>query len=258
MLGAVVLPVAQGIENDTAASVYLQISAALPQAAVLALGANQAGPTAVMAYLGLLFGVIEALELLNGFGAPDTGGVFRAGHTTFSAEITDLLKQATPDSADWAGASADAYLLGDTAQQARVQRVAEADWLLAQGLKTQAAKIEQAREVLAVSRLAITAAIGVVSAFRISWLLYVSQGPVGQAVAAVIANVAAEYGNRFAVCALLSDLVTIVDLIVEGASTEDAVNAIAASYRGVVDEVDAGIPVGAMTVPPQYRVSAMI
>ena len=150
------IAVTQGVQSSTVCSLALQVSADTTEgvgfvAAVLAhkvLGpADSMRVFYALGYLYVLLDVIKCLELLNGFGRPDTGSDFRKGFTKFSQSIAGIFAEAHPT--EWSGAAAEQYDDANKAQERYVNKLAEADREIADILATQARLVEQLRQGLA-------------------------------------------------------------------------------------------------------------
>ena len=169
VVGAVAVPTAQGVlgspdsvaEVDT--SLYLQITAAVTDAAALKFFGFGSNPDDNVRYLGCVLLIIQCMESLNGFGPPDTGAQF--ADTAIASDICCALNNAIP--ARWTGQAADRYAGNNSGQQDYLALLWQADEQIAHILKIQASQVEQVREGLAGVQNAIIGAIGVALALAV-------------------------------------------------------------------------------------------
>lgn len=159
--GSAIAPIAQGCLGDKNVTQALLISAAVTEAGFL-YSAGKFNALALAGYLYQVLIVVEALELMNGFGAPNTGNEFSDGRTTFSHDIFDILHSAA--AIDWSGESALEYNSQNAKQQVNVRKMAATDGKIARILATQADQVERARQGLAGSRLAVFGGIAITTA----------------------------------------------------------------------------------------------
>ncbi|MBY0442487.1 MAG: hypothetical protein K2Q25_10195 [Mycobacteriaceae bacterium] len=108
-----------------------------------------------------MIAIFEGLELLSGFGAPDTGDKFKDGYINFSGEIFDILYNASPTPSEWSGDAATYYADKNQQQQTQVQEFADADHQIASILTKQAAQIDQTRQGMAGAKLGFLGAMTV-------------------------------------------------------------------------------------------------
>ena len=100
---------------------------------------------------GFVYGLValaQAVEALNGYGAPDTGQAFSSGAAKFG-ELRDTAHEARPRPAKWFGPAAEAYAAVTSDQVALADRLAKADQDIAALLHAQADDINKVRTGLA-------------------------------------------------------------------------------------------------------------
>lgn len=268
--GAVATSGVQGGLGDTGTNLYLQISAAVSEAALLA-GAAASAPYAVeimepddqekisaaVLYLWTVLAVIEALEAMNGFGSPDTGAEFRQGYTAGSADIFDLLCSAAPTDWCWSGASAQRYESKNEDQQDRVKRVAAADREIAHILAVQADQVERMRSGLAGIRLTLVGGIGVATALLATCLVLLENyqdepDPISLATLEAFLTVMLDYVQAASLIAAAGALVLVSILIAEGECNHKKIRSARRKYISVVNDIAANIvsgPAAAVGVP---------
>nr|WP_240163294.1 EspA/EspE family type VII secretion system effector [Mycolicibacterium sphagni] len=103
---------------------------------------------------------VVLVDLLNGFGAPNAGGGFTSGIDKLK-NVDSKLELAIPDSRDWSGAAADAYMAQNAALQALVREMQALDKEIQQIVKGQGDEIFQAHRTLSILGFALVAAQGI-------------------------------------------------------------------------------------------------
>lgn len=145
--------------GDYGPDVWAQAAAAIAELSV-AVWVSSAGPTWVVQYLALAVVIIQALEYLNGFGTPDSGGEFAGDSAKFTGRINDILVDAAPGDGWKSPKAAKEY--GKYSELLRTQGIwgmAQADAGVAKALASQAEWVEYSREYLAGYRVLLLAAI---------------------------------------------------------------------------------------------------
>lgn len=132
------------------------------------------GPPGIVRILGLTLGLIEFVQLLNGFGPPDTGGDFRDGDTTFSHSVYDLLVRAAP--ADWISDGANEYQSRNDNLLIQVTSIAQADRAVANIVASQAGVVEDARIELAGIVAGLSGALTYAIYLLLQWYAYIRAG----------------------------------------------------------------------------------
>ncbi|WP_205877231.1 EspA/EspE family type VII secretion system effector [Mycobacterium camsae] len=103
---------------------------------------------------------ISTVDLLNGFGPPDTGAALTNGMQKF--EITSLqLSAANPDERDWSGASSKSYADANEALRNLVDKMQELDGLMHVLVGKQGSEVENAHTTIAVTLLGLVVAQGI-------------------------------------------------------------------------------------------------
>lgn len=232
--GAAVIPTVQGGIKDFA-DLSLTLPAAVCEATIFASQARSEGPKAVIAYLALALSVMHIVELLSGFGSPDKGGAFLDGSTIYSTTVDNILTNAIPDPAEWAGAAADEYIRANSTQQDLVNRMAQADQRIANQLKYQAEQVQGARNGMVYCRLALAGTLVVMGIFLALFIAAMTNGQIQ--LAGAIAAIADGFGNYFAILTLAGDLAMIGCLIAAGEKTKDAVAGVTTVYAEISESV---------------------
>jgi uncharacterized protein YukE len=114
-------------------------------------------PTAILdaAMLAIFF-----VDFLNGFGPPDTGSAF----STASDKIDNVLEKldnALPDSRDWSGDAATAYINQNAILKGLVQSLKDTDKKMKNLVASQGNEVKKAHTCISVTSLVFTACLGV-------------------------------------------------------------------------------------------------
>lgn len=124
-------------------------------------GAKKVGlptPTAIVDCAAL---IISLVDLLNGFGSPNSGSAVAVATKDLDAFIKDLDPLCIPDSRDWSGTAATAYIAQVNTLKGYAQTMKEYDNALKGQLGAQAASVKQAHLCCTVNVAVLTAAAGV-------------------------------------------------------------------------------------------------
>jgi hypothetical protein len=114
-------------------------------------------PTAI---IDVTMVAVVVVDLLNGFGAPDSGVGFASGVDKLK-NVDSKLELSIPDSRDWSGNSADAYTEANAALRALVTQMQELDRAMQKIVAGQSAEIKQAHQTMAILGFALVASQGV-------------------------------------------------------------------------------------------------
>jgi hypothetical protein len=124
-------------------------------------GAKKTGlptPTAIVDCAAL---IISLVDLLNGFGSPNSGSAVSTASDKFDLFMKDLNPGCIPDARDWSGTAATAYI-GQVNQLTEFTKtMKEYDKQLKGYLGTQAASVKQAHLCCTVNVAVLTAAAGI-------------------------------------------------------------------------------------------------
>lgn len=124
-------------------------------------GAKKAGlptPTAIVDFAAL---AVTLVDLLNGFGSPNSGAAVSVAAKDLDAFIKDLDPLCIPDPRDWSGTAATAYIAQVNTLKGYAQTMKEYDSTLKGHLGNQAAQVKQAHLTCTVNVAVLTAAAGV-------------------------------------------------------------------------------------------------
>lgn len=134
-------------------------------------------PTAI---IDVTMVAVVVIDLMNGFGAPDSGSGFASGIDKLKI-VDGKLELAEPDSRDWSGSAADAYAAQNAALRALVVKMQELDKKMQTLVADHGAQVKQAHQTLAVLGFALVASQGIalclymipIVGFEISFLFQV-------------------------------------------------------------------------------------
>jgi hypothetical protein len=115
-------------------------------------------PTAIVDTAAL---AVTVVDFLNGFGTPNSGSVVSTAAKDLDAFIKGLDPACIPDSRDWSGTAATAYIAQVNMLKGYAQSMKEYDTTLQGHLGDQAAKVKQAHLCCTVNVAVLTAAAGV-------------------------------------------------------------------------------------------------
>jgi hypothetical protein len=115
-------------------------------------------PTAIVDAAAL---AVTVVDLLNGFGTPNSGSAVSTAAKDLDAFIKGLDPSCIPDSRDWSGTAATAYIAQVNMLKGYAQTMKEYDTTLQGHLGDQAAKVKQAHLCCTVNVAVLTAAAGV-------------------------------------------------------------------------------------------------
>lgn len=217
---------------------YLQLTAALVEASV-AVKLSGTDPKWVVKYLGVAVVVIQTLEYLNGFGPPDHGDEFRTGSAQIDG-MYNLLKNADPDPSQWSGLVADIYKKLNKGLRQLVHAMSLADDGVVQILMIQSAAVEGARDLLALYRIALVAAIAIAQACCRTYDQMVAAGQYETAAAAAASCRRYGYGVASAVVGAAWAVLGVLAGV--GAEIAHRIKDVKEQiYQNVVDAVDAVI-----------------
>jgi hypothetical protein len=115
-------------------------------------------PTAIVdaAAIALLI-----VDFLNGFGTPNSGSAVSTASDKLDLFMKDLEPGCVPDSRDWSGTAATAYIGQNAVLKGYAQQMKDLDKQLKTYLKSQADKVNQAHMNITVNVAVLTAAAGV-------------------------------------------------------------------------------------------------
>lgn len=134
------------------------------QNAVLAKALKDSGtkvlptPTAIVDAAAL---AVSVVDLLNGFGSPNSGSAVSTAKDKFALFTKDLDPGAIPDPRDWSGTAATAYIGQVNALKGFVDQMNQLDQTLKEKLGKQAAEVKQAHLTCTVNVAVLTAAAGI-------------------------------------------------------------------------------------------------
>jgi uncharacterized protein YukE len=134
------------------------------QNAVLAKALKDSGtkllptPTAIVDAAAL---AVSIVDLLNGFGSPNSGSAVATAKDKFALFTKDLDPGAIPDPRDWSGTAATAYIGQVNALKGFVDQMNQLDQTLKDKLGKQAAEVKQAHLTCTVNVAVLTAAAGI-------------------------------------------------------------------------------------------------
>ena len=229
--GALVIPAVQAGVQDFH-DLRFTLPAAVSEATIFASYARSTGPKAVMAYLGAALSVMHAVELMSGFGSPNTGGAFHDGSTEYSTTVENILSNAIPDAATWNGDAAIEYAQANSAQQDLVDLIAQADLHMAHRVKYQAEQVEDSRNGMQFCRLALSGTLVVMGVLLTAFIAAAAKGEF--VLAQAIAAVADGFGNYFALITLIGDLAMIGYMLSVGEKTKETADAVTGIYQDIV------------------------
>jgi hypothetical protein len=134
-------------------------------------------PTAI---IDVTMVAVVVIDLMNGFGAPDSGSGFSSGVDKLKI-VDGKLELAIPDSRDWSGSAADAYAAQNAALRALVANMQELDKKMQTLVANHGAQVKQAHQTLAILGFALVASQGIalclymipIVGFEISFLFQV-------------------------------------------------------------------------------------
>jgi uncharacterized protein YukE len=101
------------------------------------------------------------VDLLNGFGSPNSGSAVSTAKDKFALFTKDLDPGAIPDPRDWSGTAATAYIGQVNALKGFVDQMNQLDQTLKEKLGKQAAEVKQAHLTCTVNVAVLTAAAGI-------------------------------------------------------------------------------------------------
>lgn len=134
------------------------------QNAVLAKALKDSGtkvlptPTAIVDAAAL---AVSIVDLLNGFGSPNSGSAVSTAKDKFALFTKGLDPGAIPDPRDWSGTAATAYIGQVNALKGFVDQMNQLDQTLKEKLGKQAAEVKQAHLTCTVNVAVLTAAAGI-------------------------------------------------------------------------------------------------
>ena len=134
------------------------------QNAVLAKALKDSGtkvlptPTAIVDAAAL---AVTIVDLLNGFGTPNSGSAVSTAADKLDLFMKDLDPGCVPDPRDWSGTAASAYINQNTLLKSFAQTMKDLDQTLKGHLGKQAAEVKQAHLCCTVNVAVLTAAAGV-------------------------------------------------------------------------------------------------
>jgi hypothetical protein len=134
------------------------------QNAVLAKALKESGtkalptPTAIVDAAAL---AVTIVDLLNGFGTPDSGSAVSTAADKLNLFMKDLDPGCIPDPRDWSGTAATAYIGQNTLLKGFAQTMKDYDQTLKGYLGSQAAEVKQAHLCCTVNVAVLTAAAGI-------------------------------------------------------------------------------------------------
>ncbi|MBY0442448.1 MAG: hypothetical protein K2Q25_09995 [Mycobacteriaceae bacterium] len=203
---------------------------------------NLGDPVAAMALLFLAIDFIELLDLVNGLGAPDTGGDFRDGATAFGKNISIIVAEAFPGD-NWTGDAAETYRSKNQNHLNHLENVGRADRKIASITNAQAAAVEVGHELLESASLILSVAVMLLTPIYACWYLLEKRSgfaSTAEDLAEDFSQLPADLGRlmvnfvRAAVLAAgLIALGAISYLIDEGKGSRQAINDAKAAYGSV-------------------------
>ncbi|MBY0442567.1 MAG: hypothetical protein K2Q25_10615 [Mycobacteriaceae bacterium] len=230
---ATTLAAAQGGMHSEYGSLSIQISAATTEAAVLA-KAGKLNLYAMTGYLYEVIAIIEALEAMNGFGSPYAGDAFQDGGTSFAEDINYLLQSAT--ATDWSGEGAEEYNKQNKKQQDHTITIANADQRANSVLTDQAFQVEQGRQGLAGTRLAVFGAI------TVAWIIIKIILSTGfTAAAASLYQLLRNFVERVSYVAASTAFGLIINLLIQGIQNGQHLESTIRKYKSVYNDALANI-----------------
>jgi hypothetical protein len=134
------------------------------QNAVLAKALKESGtkalptPTAIVDAAAL---AVTIVDLLNGFGSPNSGSAVSTAADKLNLFMKDLDPGCIPDPRDWSGTAATAYIGQNTLLKGFAQTMKDYDQILKGHLSKQAAEVKQAHLCCTVNVAVLTAAAGI-------------------------------------------------------------------------------------------------
>ncbi len=187
-------------------------------------------PTAI---IDVTMVAVTVVDLLNGFGAPDAGAGFAGGIDKLKA-VDSKVELALPDSRDWSGAAADAYVAQVVTLRALLVELQNLDKQMQTLVADQGARVKQAHQTLAVLGLALIACQGA------AMLMY------------LIPVVGPEVSFLFQVAVALAATTTVVVqetlVIGESGNTSSAIGTVAAGYVALGKRAELGGAFGVIEV----------
>ncbi|MBY0443164.1 MAG: hypothetical protein K2Q25_13690 [Mycobacteriaceae bacterium] len=251
--GGSAVPAAQGLLGERGLSLDLQIAADVMESTYLVniitiqtlVFVFQELAKAALLYLYVALDFITCLELMNGFGHPDTGSDFRKGSIEFSYTITKIFAGAHPT--EWSGLAAEKYSANIRSRQDEIDALSEADQIIAETLATQAHQVEQIRHGLAGIKQALVGSIMLVTTLMFFGGYYNPSYGFALNIGIINCRAVLEIAGRAALLATGAALILTAILVGEAENNRNRISEAKRKYQDIVKKIAAKIPTSTAT-----------